>query len=204
MSLEIFECPQNSEEWFRARLGLPTCSEFSTILAKGRDGGASVTRKKYLYRLAGEIISGECAETYTNSDMERGHTMEPEARSWYGFVTDAPLKQVGFIRNGAKGGSPDSLVGTDGVLEIKTAKPSVLIDYLIKDDFPSEHLAQAQGILWVAEREWLDIVIYWPSMPKLKKRLIRNEPYIKTLSEAVDAFNAELHEIVTKIKARAA
>lgn len=204
MSLEIVPCDQNSTEWFRARMGIPTSSMFKTVLAKGRDGGKSSTRKDYLFRLAGEIISGEPAETYSNADMVRGHEMEPEARSWYEFVCDAPLTQVGFIKNGSKGGSPDSLVGTGGLLEIKTAKPSVLAEYLHQDTFPSEHVAQAQGNLWVSERQWLDLVIYWPSMPKFTKRVLRDEAYIANLSAAVDAFNAELQEIVARIRARAA
>lgn len=204
MSLEIFTCAQNSPDWFRCRMGLPSASMFKTVLAKGRDGGKSSTRKDYLFRLAGEIISGEPAETYSNADMQRGHEMEPDARSWYQFVHDAPLTQVGFIKNGCKGGSPDSLVGTEGLLEIKTAKPSVLAEYLHQGTFPSEHVAQAQGNLWVSERNWLDIVIYWPSMPKFMKRIFRDENYIANLSTAVDTFNAELQEIVAHIKAKVA
>ena len=38
MAPRIIECEQGSELWYEARLGLPTASEFSTILAKGKDG----------------------------------------------------------------------------------------------------------------------------------------------------------------------
>jgi hypothetical protein len=34
--------------------------------------------------------------------------MEPEARDFYAFATNADLTQVGFVRNGQKGASLDS------------------------------------------------------------------------------------------------
>ena len=53
----------------------------------------------------------------------------------------------------------------------------------------------------VAEREWIDIICYWPGVPKLVKRAFRDEPYIAELRTAVSEFNAELAEIVAKIRA---
>ncbi len=67
MSLEIFECEQNSPEWYQARMGIPTASQFSTVLmTKGVKGGVSKTRQTYLYKLAGEILTGESMENYSN------------------------------------------------------------------------------------------------------------------------------------------
>jgi hypothetical protein len=132
--------------------------------------------------------------------MQRGHEMEDEARKFYAFMSDNEPKHVGFIRNGAKGGSPDSLVGDNGLLEIKTAAPHVLIEYIEKDKFPSEHVAQCQGNLWVSEREWLDIAIYFTGMPFFSKRITRDEVYIANLSRAVDQFNEELEELVERVR----
>ncbi|HEX7896008.1 MAG TPA: YqaJ viral recombinase family protein [Terriglobales bacterium] len=204
MALEIYDVPQNSDEWLRARMGLPTASEFKKLLGIRKDAKDKVTRRKYLYQLAGEIITGEPTERYSNGHMERGHEMEPEARAFYSFMHDAPLTRVGFIRNGQKGCSPDSLVGNDGMLEIKTALPDILIDALFSDDPPAEHKAQFQGALWVAEREWIDICVYWPKMPSVVRRAYRDEPYIAELSRAVAEFNEELATLVGRIRAMAA
>lgn len=203
--LQIFDCEQNSPEWYAARLGIPTASAFATVMAKGKDGGASVTRKKYLYRLAGEIITGEPEETYSNAAMERGHAMEGEAREFYGFVHDAPLQRVGFVRRGNYGCSPDSLVGDDGVLEIKTALPSILVGYILADKFPVEHMAQCQGALYVTGRKWLDIVIYYPKMrPFFVKRIERDETYIALMLDALADFTAELSVVVERLRKAAA
>lgn len=199
---EIFDCPQGSPEWHACRLGIPTASMFATVLAKGKTpGSASVTRRDYIYRLAGEIITGEMHEGYTNGHMERGHALEPEARDLYAFMRDAEPQLVGFIRNGRAGASPDSLIGADGLLEIKTKLPHLLIAAMFRDDMPPEHRAQCQGQLWVAERDWLDIAIYWPGLPLVTHRIGRDETYISALGNAVRAFNEELDEVVARVRA---
>jgi hypothetical protein len=199
--MKIFDCEQRSEEWFRVRAGMPTASEFATVMASGKGGGESKTRRTYMLKLAGEIITGEPMENYTNAHIERGRIMEDEARDLYCFTTDADPQRVGFIVNGPKGCSPDSLIGDRGMVEIKTQLPHLLIDTLLKDDFPPEHKAQCQGALWVAEREWIDIAVYWPRLPLFIKRAHRDEAYIAQLAQAVDQFNAELAETVERIRA---
>lgn len=232
--IEVFDIEQGGDDWFQARLGLPTASEFSTVLsegradgtmpnamidamvksgctpeqlaaavkaAKGKNSNPAAMRAKYMRRLAGEIVTGQPSESYTNVHMERGKVMEDEARDLYAFVHDAEIKRVGFIKNGQKGCSPDSLIGTDGGLEIKTALPDIQIERLFKGTLPSEHKAQVQGSIWVAEREWWDFVSYWPKLPPLTVRVYRDEPYIKRLSDAVDAFNDELAALVDRIRA---
>lgn len=201
MTMEIINCDQGTPEWFACRAGIPTASEFHTVMAKGRGGGDSKTRQTYLYKLAGEIITGEPMESYSNAHMERGKVMEDEARSLYEFMTDQSCERVGFIRSGRKGASPDSLVGSNGLVEIKTKLPHLLIEALFRGEFPPEHKAQCQGQLWVAEREWLDIAIYWPGMPLFVTTAARDEPYIRELSDAVDSFNAELDRIVDRVRA---
>ena len=194
--IEIITCDQNSAQWHEARRGMVTASRFKDVLAKGE----GKTRRSYMLQLAGELLTGEPHEGFMTADMERGHEMEPDARNMYALMTDANPELVGFIRNGAKGCSPDSLVGDVGMLEIKTKLPHLLIDVLLRDEFPAEHKAQCQGALWVAEREWIDIAVYWPRLPLFIKRAYRDEAYIAGLAAAVDAFNAELAETVERIR----
>ena len=198
--MEVFTFEQNSPEWHQARCGIPTASEFATVMASGRDGGASKTRRAYMLKLAGEIITGQPSEGYSNAHTDRGHEMEPDARDLYAFTHRCTPELVGFIRNGNKGGSPDSLIGASGMLEIKTKLPHLLIDLLLKDEFPPEHKAQCQGNLWVSEREWIDIAVYWPGLPLFVKRAARDEAYIATMASAVDKFNDELADVVERVR----
>lgn len=195
--MEIISCEQGTPEWFAARAGIPTASMFATVMAKGE----GKTRTTYMHKLAGEIITGEPMESYSNAHMERGKEMEAEARDTYAFVHSVKPEQVGFIRSGDKGCSPDSLIGDVGMCEVKTKLPHLQIEVLLRGGCPPEHKAQCQGNLWVAEREWIDFVSYWPKMPLHVARVTRDEEYITALSEAVSAFNAELADLVSRIRA---
>lgn len=196
MTLQIIDCDQNSAEWLHARMGIPTASKFATIMAKG-DGKI---RSKYMRELAGEIITEEPSESFSNSHTERGHDMEDVARREYSFITGYEPIRVGFVRNGAKGASPDSLIGDNGGLEIKTAMPHIQIARLERDRLPPEHKAQVHGNMWVTEREFWDFVSFWPKLPMLNIRVYRDEDYIKTISDEVDRFNDELAALVERIR----
>lgn len=187
---------QGTEAWFKVRLGLPTASNFSAILAKGE----GKTRRSYMCKLAAEIVTGEPGEAFSTGAMERGKIMEADARALYALLSDAPLRQVGFISNGPKGCSPDSLIGDEGGLEIKTERADRLVETLLKGQVPTEHKAQIQGNLWVSERRWWDVLIFWPGMPPLIRRVTRDEPYIDNLAAEVGRFNSELADLVEKVR----
>lgn len=197
--MQIIECEQGEPEWFAARLGIPTASAFSTILSSNKEAKDKKTRTEYMRKLAGEIITGEPMESYSNIHMERGKAQEDEARDLYAFMTDCEPQRVGFIRNGERGCSPDSLIGDDGGLEIKTALPHIQIDRLLRGTLPAEHKAQVQGNLWLCERKFWDFCSYCPKLPLFVVRVERDEEYIAQLEKAVDQFNAELKQLVETI-----
>jgi predicted phage-related endonuclease len=103
------------------------------------------------------------------------------------------------VHTGLIGCSPDSLVGEDGLLEIKTKMAHIQLDVLLKDQVPTEHMAQLQGALLVTNRTWVDFVSYWPNLPLFVKRVYRDQEYLNKLTDALCEFNAELNEIVKLI-----
>ena len=197
--MEIINCEQGTPEWFAARLGIPTASMFSCLLSGRKDAKDKKTRQTYMLKLAGENLTGEQEESYTNAHMERGKEMEAEARSLYAFMTDADPVQVGFLKNHGAGASPDSLIGDDGGLEIKTALAHIQVDRLLNGTLPPEHRAQVQGNLWISGRQYWDFVSYCPKLPPLILTIPRDETYIANLAKAVEAFNEELEALVNSI-----
>lgn len=195
--LKIFNCEQNSPEWFEARRGIPTASEFQCLLAKSAERKG---RKTYLYDLAGELLGAPLTASYSNGHMERGKDWEDEARNWYAFATDADLTQVGFVRDDELGAgcSPDSLIGDDGGLEIKTRLPRLQLELIESGELPNENKAQVQGSMWVTGRQWWDYVSYSKGIKPFRVRVLRDEPYIEKLATEVAAFNAELRQLVEK------
>lgn len=202
MAIEVFDCAQGSADWYACRLGIPTASEFATIMAKGKDGGVSLTRKTYMFKLAGELLTGEPMDSYSNGHMERGKEWEAEARERYAFEREVEPRLVGFIRNGQTGASPDSLVEAAGLLEIKTKAAHLQVELLTKGPnyFPPEFKAQTQGQLMVAEREWVDLGVYCRKLPLFLTRAVRDEPYIANLRGEVDRFNDELAALVERVR----
>jgi hypothetical protein len=200
MTVEIFDVEQGSPDWYRCRLGIPTASEFKAVLAKGE----GKTRKTYMMKLIGERFTGEPADSYTNGHMERGKAMEDDARRLYCFAHDAEVVRVGFIRNGDVGCSPDGLIGANGITEIKTKLPHLQVEAIFAGKLPPEHKPQVQGELWVAEREWVDFVSYWPKLPLFVTRVFRDEDYIKALAAEVRAFNEEMDALCERLQRQGA
>lgn len=192
--LQIFECAQGTEEWHLARCGVLTASVFDIALSepskvRGTPGGM---RGKLMRKLIGERLTGKPEEGYKNAAMERGNAMEAEARRAYEFITDERVEQVGFLRRGDVGCSPDSLNGISGMLEIKTKIPSILLEVWESGVMPAEHRHQVQGQLWVAQREWCDFVAYWPGLRPFIQRVYRDEAFIARIKIGVEDFLDEM------------
>jgi predicted phage-related endonuclease len=186
---------QGTLEWFEARMGIPTASAFKDMMA----GGQGKTRRTYMLKLAGEVITGEPQEHFSTPHTERGHEMEPAARELYELQTGYEVKECGFIRHNECGYSPDGLIDDQGLIEIKTKLPHLQIDLLLKGKVPTEHLKQIQGGIMVSGREWCDFISYWPGLPLFVKRVNRDEKIIEEIKQAVDKFNSELNEIIETI-----
>lgn len=196
--MKIIECIQGSPEWVAVRCGIPSASNFDMIVTS--KGEPSKQREKYLFRLAGETITGIPEESYKNGAMERGIVMEEEARQLYQLATGGEVKQVGFCLADGYGASPDGLIGDNGCLEIKCPTMAVHVGYLLDNKLPTEYLQQAQGQLLATGREWCDFVSYYPGLKPLIIRVVRDEKFIKSLAIELEIFVKELKEVVEKIR----
>lgn len=185
----IHDCIQGTSEWLTLRAGIPTASEFDKILTPG--GKPSKSAEPYMFALLAERIMGHPRIEAVSRWMDRGSQMEAEAVNFYQFQRDCETVKVGFITNneGTIGASPDRLVSEEGLLEIKVPSEPVHVSYLIKKSVDSTYYPQVQGQLWIAERQWLDILSYHPEMPPALIRVERDEDYIASLSTAVSAFS---------------
>lgn len=196
--MKIIDCTQGDPEWFSCRAGTPTASNFDLLVTIR--GDRSKSADKYLYRLAGEKITGVPEETYQNVNMIRGQELESEARQLYQVITDNTVQEVGFcLADGGYGASPDGLVGDDGLIEIKCPTIAVHVGYLLAGTLPSDYFQQTQGQLLVMERKWVDFFSYYPGLRPLLVRVERDEGFIKKLEAELKLFVEELKVVVKKI-----
>jgi hypothetical protein len=185
----VLNCKQGSDEWYAARIGIPTASCFSKIVTTKKlqtGGAASIT---YRNKLLAEWLLGVSLDEVNTDVMERGKNLETDAVKWYEFEMGCDTETVGFVTNdtGTVGCSPDRLVGKDGLAEVKAPLPHTHVGYLL-DGVDDAYRCQLQGQLWIAERQWVDFISYHPTLPKVKVRIERDEPFIEALSKGVDEF----------------
>jgi len=196
--MEIINCDQGTEEWFAARCGIPSSSNFDKIVTT--KGEPSKQAEKYGYKLAGEAIAGKAEETYKNSAMERGTILEDEARQLYQIVNDVEVEQVGFCKLEGFGCSPDGLVGDKGMLEIKCPMMATHVEYLLKGKMPTTYFQQVQGQLLVMGREWCDFMSYYPGIKPFAIRVERDEKFLALLKLELKLFCLNLEETINKIR----
>jgi hypothetical protein len=163
---------QNTPEWDLLRLGKPTSSKLAVIMAHfGKAFGDPA--RKYAVDIAVEQISGAKAEGgFRNEDMDRGHEDEPLARMLYEEETFATVANGGFFDHGTFGCSPDGLIGSDGVIEIKSAIPSIHYERISRKTFDSAYRWQVIGNMKFTGRAWLDFVSYCKTFPEGKRLFV--------------------------------
>lgn len=195
--MKIIDCLQGSDEWFEARLGFVTASNFHKVLNKKTGRGL------YMRKLAAERLTSCREESYKNEIMEYGTETEQAARSFYEKANDCIIEKVGFAcRDEWIGGSPDGLVGQEGIIEIKCPLTSTHIENILSGKMSLKHIPQVQGLLWVTDRKWCDFVSFDPKVvanPMFCVRIERDKNYFKMLAGEVGVFVSELQAMINKI-----
>uniref|UniRef100_A0A6M3LQT6 Putative exonuclease n=1 Tax=viral metagenome TaxID=1070528 RepID=A0A6M3LQT6_9ZZZZ len=198
--IEIINCAQGSSDWFSARIGSIGGSSIASVTA----GGQGKMRKSLLYRLAGEILSGVKYEGYRNADMDRGIEQESDARNVYAMEREIEVQQVGLVKlDEFRHCSPDGLIGTDGMIEIKSTIPSVHIETIDTGKIDGGYIKQMMWGLHICEKDWADFISWSPLVtdyPIWIKRVERDEKLIKDLNDGADKFIDELKSLVLRIK----
>lgn len=197
------EIEQRTVEWFQARLGKATASKFNDIMKGSRLAGW----KNYRADLTSERLTGLPAnDGYTSGPMQWGIDNEPLARLMYELVSGNEVEECGFFQHATleAGASPDGLIGTDGILEIKCPNTATHIETLRRRQIPSQYFAQVQGQMWMTGRKWADFVSFDPRLPANARIIIirveRDEAYIKQLEQTVGSFLIEVAAEVEFVK----
>ncbi len=203
--MKIHNFEQNSQEWYEARLGVITASNFAKILTP-KKLEPSTQSEVLIFDLASEILTNESAEMFNgNYDTERGHTLEPDAAALYEMTKGIETVKVGFITNdeGTVGASPDRLIDKNKGLEIKCPAGSKHLRYLKgKDDLVAEYKYQIQGGMLVSERDEWDIMSYHPTLPPVIETVKRDEVYLSALAPELKIVAQKVKDLVAEIKGK--
>jgi len=195
---------QGSPEWFAARCGIPTASNFNKIFTS--KGEKSASAKGYMNTLIAESLTGEKTSFNPTKWMKRGTDLEDEARNAYEFITDSEVETIGLVyrdENKKVSCSPDGgLLSLKG-LEIKCPSPGVHVSYLLGQKLPTEYVQQVQGSMWVTGLQEWDFMSYHPGMKPFIITVPRNERLMVAIEEIIGDFNEDMAAkklLLTEIK----
>ena len=201
MSLKVYESlEQGSEAWVQARSGIVTASEVHKLLTSNGRVATNQTAREYIAELAAERITGHVEDAYVSHDMRLGSLNEPYARDGYAEYKGVQVDEVGFMvreYDGFKlGYSPDGLIQDDGLIEIKSRKPRIQINTILRDGVPNGNMAQIQMGLLVSGRRWCDYVSYSGGLPLWTHRVYPDRRWQDNIIEAVKGAETEIQKLV--------
>lgn len=199
---------QRSPEWLAARCGSLGASEVHAALARTKNGwGAS--REQIMSRLCWERLTGKPVETFKSAAMLRGSELEPEARAAYAFFRDTHVEEIGLVLHPRLKGthaSPDGIIGTDGLVELKCFEGANHLATLLSGEFESKYITQVDWQMACTGRKWCDLAAYHPDPPPEMRlavvRIERDEKRIAKLDAEVAEFLEELNTRLTALRSK--
>jgi hypothetical protein len=134
--------------------------------------------------------------------MEWGLQHENDAKFEYVERTGRQIEEVGFCipdHTDAYGCSPDGLVGTDGLIEIKCPAPETLIGYHGNGELPDQYKPQVQGQLLVTGRKWCDFFAWHPAVAPFLLRVDADLAYQEKIADCLLQLLKEIRSIEQKM-----
>ena len=202
--MKVLSMPQGSPEWLAARAGKVTASRISDVMA----AKTTAAYRDYRAQIVAEILTGQPQESgFTNVAMQWGTEQEKFARAEYELACDWTVDEIGIvlhptIERGAA--SPDGLVSTNGLVEIKCPKTATHLQTLIDKKQPRQYENQMLWQMACTGREWCDFVSYDPRLPEdlqlFVHRFDRDDKRIAEIEAAVTQFLSEVDEIIDNIR----
>jgi putative phage-type endonuclease len=192
---------QGTPEWMSERAGRITASALANVLMKKDAAGY----QNYLAQLVCERLTGHPTETFKSAAMEHGNETEPQARAFYELETGLTVAECGFVAHPSiswTGASPDGLVGSEGLVEIKCPQPAKHMKNLMGGSIDKGYALQMQWQMECTGRAWCDFVSFNPSFPEhLKISVRRVEADSKLQGEIRAAVVAFLADVDAKLDA---
>lgn len=206
MSLDFLNTDiQGSDIWHEQRRGKFTSSRFGDLMKNGRGKDTmGDTAWSYIIDTAAEIITGESQGFEGNTATEWGNTYESEAIGVYEKEKGISVERCSFIAlNDYVGGTPDGLIGNDGLIEIKCPfKTKNHMKTVMHNSVPSIYEWQLVGNMMVTNRDWCDFITYDPRIPGEKKlhviRVERDQDKEDLLTQRLELAKTELNKIINQ------
>jgi hypothetical protein len=190
--IERFDIIQNTEEWLQIKLGKFSASTCDALLMDKKTIGYTGLIQKIIE----ERVTGNPSESKKfqgNSFTDRGHELEPTARTDYEFRNLVEIKQIGVIElDEWVLCSPDGLIGSDGLYQAKCPIFNTQLEYLKTKKVPANYYKQLQFELYVSGRDYNVFNSYHPYLPPVDIIVNRDEVMIAEIEKRLAEAKAEV------------
>jgi hypothetical protein len=202
--VRLHDAEQGSDEWHALRCGVLTASHVKDIVTPTLKLAANDKTRALANKVAIQRITGFPEETFTTDTMLRGHIDEDVARRIYSEKYDI-VTEIGFITNDRLpflGYSPDGLVGSDGLIEVKSRAPHLHLASIVENEetaggaVPKEFMAQIQAGLLISGRAWCDFLSFSHGLPMMRVRVFPDENYQAAIAQAAAEFEETVKGII--------
>lgn len=202
---EYTDIEQGTDQWLDLRRGMLTASTIGRLITpKTIKPAGNPDSRALIAELAAERITGWSEDVYVNRHMQRGNDCEPLARDLYSEL-HAPVTELGFMVEDDLGGkgirfgySPDGLVESDGLIEVKAPEAKTHIQTVISGEVPPGNMAQCQAALLVSRRDWLDFLSYSPGLPMWRKRVTPDPRWVDAILTTVEEAELAIESMVNR------
>jgi putative phage-type endonuclease len=205
-AMTVVDVIQGTPEWRQARVGSLGASRVHDAVARTRNGW-SASRAGALGDIVCERLTYLPAEIFITEAMRRGSALEPDARAAYSFQRDVDVELVGLVQHPRIAGthaSPDGLVGSCGLVEIKCPATNAHLATLLTGKMPERYVTQCLWQLACTGRTWCDLVSYDDRLPEPLRlhvrRIERDDERIGELEAMIVEFLAEVDATIERLR----
>lgn len=197
----ITDAVQGEKDWFLARAGIPTASEFDQIFTPTFELRSGEMPKTFLAKKIAEKMIGPLPG-FSAQATEFGNILEDEAVPWYRMEYNVSVKTGLFILTDDKraGCSPDGLISDQEGLEVKCPQAETHVKYLLNGVVPPAYVPQVHGSLYVTGFNRWTFLSYKRRFPPLVVTVERDEEIMTKIHEGLQKFYRSFDTAMERIK----
>lgn len=193
--------PQDKGAWLNQRVGKLTASRMADAMDVTKAGKPGAKRTALLKTILAERLTGDAAPNFVSDRMLRGLELEPAGKAEFELRTGQMLTDCGFYDHpeiDLFGCTPDALIGSDAVFEMKAPDTSTHVDYMLAGQVvPERYRPQVLAQLACTGRKTVWFASYDPRIKSYDKQMhivcwTPEQSEIKAVEQAARDFLAEI------------
>ena len=193
--------PEEKAAWLSERTGKLTASRMADALDITKAGKPGAKRMALMKMILAERMTGDAAPNFVSDRMLRGLELEPAGKSEFELRTGQMLRACGFYDHpeiDSFGCTPDALIGSDAIFEMKAPDTTTHIEYLMAGDVvPERYRPQVLAQLACTGRKTVWFASYDPRIRSYAKQMhivcwTPEQAEIEAVEQAAREFLAEV------------